>query len=84
MAKTAVLKIQQSGNSLTVRIPSSVARSVGFKVGQPVEVSAQDAAVLMTPAGDPQLTLAQKLALFDPKRQAGEAMASIPRDNEIP
>jgi antitoxin MazE len=83
MAKTAVLRVQQWGNSLAVRIPSSVARSVGFKVGQPVEVSAQDAAVLVTPAGDPQLTLPQKLALFDPKRHGGEAMASIPRGNEI-
>src|SRR6266542_3518082 len=45
LEKTATLTIQLWGNSLAVRIPSSIARSVGFKVGQPVEVSAQDSAV---------------------------------------
>ena len=32
MAKTATLTLQQSGNSLAVRIPSAVAKSAGFKV----------------------------------------------------
>jgi antitoxin MazE len=76
MAKTATLTVQQWGNSLAVRIPSVVAKSVGFKVGQPVEVSARDAAVLVRPIGEPRLTLAQKLALFDPDRHGGEAMAT--------
>jgi len=76
MAKTATLTLQQWGNSLAVRIPSAVAKSAGFKVGQPVEVSAQDAAVLVTAVGEVRLTLAQKLALFDPERHGGEAMAT--------
>ena len=76
MARTATLTLQQWGNSLAVRIPSVVARSVGFKVGQPVEVSAWDAAVLVTPVGEPRLTLAQKLALFDPNQHSGEAMVT--------
>ena len=76
MAKTATLTVQRWGNSLAVRIPSSIARSAGFKVGQPVEVSAQDSAVLVTAAGEPRLTLKQKLALFDPARHGGEAMPS--------
>jgi hypothetical protein len=50
------------------------ARSVGFKVGQPVEVSAQDSAVRVAAAGEPRLTLKQKLARFDPERHGGEAM----------
>ena len=76
MAKTAILTLQQWGNSLAVRIPSAVAKAVGFKVGQPVEVSAQDSAVLVIAIGQPRLTLAQKLALFDPKRHRGEEMAT--------
>lgn len=76
MTKTATLTLQQWGNSLAVRIPSAVAKSVGFRVGQPVEVSAQDCAVLVTALGEPRLTLAQKLALFDPERHGGEAMAT--------
>jgi antitoxin MazE len=42
MAKSATLTVKQWGNSLAVRIPAAVARSAPFRVGQPVEVSAQD------------------------------------------
>ncbi|MCI0399984.1 MAG: AbrB/MazE/SpoVT family DNA-binding domain-containing protein [Gammaproteobacteria bacterium] len=83
MAKTATLMLQQWGNSLAVRIPSAVAKSVGFKVGQPVEVSAQDSAVLVTAIGEPKLTLAQKLALFDPDRHGGEVMAIARVGSEV-
>ena len=76
MAKTATLTLQQWGNSLAVRIPAAVARSARFKVGQPVEVSAQDSNVLVRAVGEPKLTLAQKLAAFDPVRHAGEALAT--------
>jgi antitoxin MazE len=83
VAKAANLTVQRWGNSLAVRIPSSVAKSVGFRVGQPVAVSAQDSAVLVTPVGDLRLTLAQKLALFDPKMHGGEAMASVRVGKEV-
>jgi antitoxin MazE len=76
VSKTATLTLQQWGNSLAVRIPAAVARSVRFKVGQPVEVSAQDSSVLVTAVGEPKLTLTQKLAVFDPVRHAGEAMVT--------
>ncbi len=76
MPKTATLTLQQWGNSLAVRIPAAVARAARFKVGQPVEVSAQDSNVLVKALGEPRLTLAQKLAAFDPVRHAGEAMAT--------
>jgi antitoxin MazE len=76
MVKTATLTLQQWGNSLAVRIPAAVARSARFKVGQPVEVSAQDSNVLVKAIGEPRLTLAQKLAAFDPARHGGEAMAT--------
>lgn len=76
MSKSATLTLQQWGNSLAVRIPAAVARSARFKVGQPVEVSAQDSNVLVKAIGKPRLTLAQKLAAFDPVRHGGEAMAT--------
>lgn len=74
MSKTAKLTIQQWGNSLAVRIPSAVARSARFSVGQPVEVTVEDASVVVRPVGEPKLTLAQKLALFDPEKHSGEIM----------
>jgi antitoxin MazE len=81
--KTATLRLQRWGNSLAVRIPSSIARTVGFKVGQPVEVSAQDSEVRVAAAGEPRLTLRQKLARFDPERHGGEAMATSRAGNEV-
>ena len=83
MEKTATLTLQRWGNSLAVRIPSSIARSAGFKAGQPVEVSAQESAVRVASAGEPRLTLKQKLARFDPERHGGEAMATSRAGNEV-
>ena len=83
MAKTATLTVQQWGNSLAVRIPSAVAKSAGFKLGQPVKVSAQESKVLVTAIGAPRLTLAQKLAAFDPGRHSGESMAATGVGNEV-
>jgi antitoxin MazE len=76
MAKSATLTVQQWGNSLAVRIPAAVARSARFRVGQPVEVSAQEFNVLVRAIGEPKLTLAQKLASFDPALHGGEAMVT--------
>ena len=73
---TAALTVQQWGNSLAVRIPAAIARSAGFRVGQPVAVSAKDNAVSVVATGRPRLTLVQKLAAFDPELHAGEAMAT--------
>jgi len=83
VAKTASLTLQQWGNSLAVRIPAAVARSARFVVGQPVELSVGEDGVLVKPAGKPKLTLAQKLAAFDPTRHSGEAMAARTVGREI-
>jgi antitoxin MazE len=83
MAKSATLTVQQWGNSLAVRIPAAVARSARFRVGQPVEVSAQDSNIVVKALGEPKLTLAQKLAAFDPTLHNGEIMAAGPVGNEV-
>jgi antitoxin MazE len=82
MAKTRELRIQKWGNSLAVRIPSPIARRAGFQAGQAVQLSMQDSAVLVAPAGKPGLTLAQRLALFDPQLHGGEAMPAGPVGRE--
>lgn len=82
MPKIATLTIQQWGNSLAVRIPAATARLARISVGQPVEVSAQDSNILVKVIGMPKLTLAQKLAAFDPERHGGESMALSPVGNE--
>ena len=83
MAKSATLTVQQWGKSLAVRIPAAVARSARFRVGQPVEVSAQDSNILVKALGEPKLTLAQKLAAFDPALHGGEIMATRPVGDEV-
>ncbi|HXJ43838.1 MAG TPA: AbrB/MazE/SpoVT family DNA-binding domain-containing protein [Bryobacteraceae bacterium] len=83
MAQTAKLTIQRWGNSLALRIPSAVARSAGIQQGQPVEISVHDSSVVITPIGEPRLTLAQKLALFDPGKHGGEVMATKPVGREV-
>jgi antitoxin MazE len=82
MSKAATLTVQRWGNSLAVRIPAAVARSARFTVGQPVEVSAEESNVLVRAIGAPKLTLAQKLAAFDPARHGGEVMAALAIGNE--
>jgi antitoxin MazE len=42
MPRNAHLTVQQWGNSLAVRIPAAVARSMRFSAGQPVELSVED------------------------------------------
>ena len=76
MSKTAYLTVQQWGNSLAVRIPAPIARRVRFVAGQPVEVSVDDFGVVVHRKGSPKLTLAQRLAAFDPVIHGGEVMAS--------
>jgi antitoxin MazE len=83
MTTRASQTLQQWGNSLAVRIPAAVARAARLKVGQPVLVSAQDSAVVVVPVGEPRLTLAQKLAAFDPAVHGGESMATRPIGKEV-
>jgi antitoxin MazE len=83
VAKSATLTVQQWGNSIAVRIPAAVARSVRFRVGQAVEVSAQDSNIPVKALGEPKLTLAQKLAAFDPNLHGGEVMATRPVGREV-
>lgn len=82
MAKSATLTVQKWGNSLAVRIPAAVARSVRFRAGQPVEVSATDSHVLVRPIGAARLSLAERLEAFDPGVHGGETMATRRVGNE--
>lgn len=74
----AVLDIKQWGNNLGVRLPAAVARKANLHVDQRVRVTVEGAQVVITPVANAPLTLEQRLALFDPARHGGEAMASAP------
>lgn len=74
----AVLDIKQWGNNLGVRLPAAVAREAKLHVHQRVRVTVEGDQVVITPVADTPLTLAQRLALFDPVRHGGEVMAAAP------
>jgi antitoxin MazE len=74
VTQKASLTVQKWGNSLAVRIPAAVARAAQVKFGQPVEVTAQACDIFVRSLGKPKLTLAQKLAAFDPELHGGEVM----------
>jgi antitoxin MazE len=83
MVKSSELKIQKWGNSLAVRIPSTIAKRAGFQVGQPVRLSMQDSSVLVSSVGERELSLTQRLAMFDPQHHGGEAMVAARTGREI-
>lgn len=60
-----------------------MARSARLAKGQPVVVPVQDAGVAIKPFGTRKLTLAQKLARFDPKQHGGELMATARTGAEV-
>lgn len=73
----AILDIKKWGNNLGVRLPAAVAREARLHVDQRVRVSVEGDQVVITPIDDPQLTLEQRLAAYDPRRHGGEQMATI-------
>jgi antitoxin MazE len=68
------LDIKQWGNNLGVRLPAAIAREAHLHVHQRVRISVEDGLITIAPVQDAQLTLAQRLASFDPARHGGEAM----------
>lgn len=72
------------GNSLGVRIPSSVAKEAGLHQDQRVRVVAEkDGSVVIKPAPGRIPGLDELLARFDPIRHGGEAMALEPVGKEV-
>ena len=79
----ATLDIKTWGNSLGVRLPAAVARAARLKADQRVRITVEDGRVIITPHGDKPLTLAERLALFDPAVHGGEAMSVPPLGREV-
>ena len=83
MRKTAALKVQMWGNSLAVRLPSAIARSAKLTPGQPVEISFQEGVISIVPVGKREMTLSERLAVYDVERHGGEVMATPRRGKEV-
>jgi antitoxin MazE len=75
----AVLDIKQWGNNLGVRLPVAIAREAHLSADQRVRISVKGNQVTITPVAGADLTLAQRLAAYDPARHGGEVM--MPTEN---
>ena len=71
----AFLDIKHWGNNLGVRIPAAVAREAKLHANQRVKLTVEDGRVVITPQAEKAMTLAARLALFDPAVHGGEVMA---------
>lgn len=72
----AVLDIKHWGNSLGVRLPSAVARAAKLKADQRVRMTVEYGKVVISPIEKAQMTLAERLAVYDIAKHGGEAMAA--------
>jgi antitoxin MazE len=72
----AYLDVKQWGNNLGVRLPAAVARAAQLRVNQRVRITVVKDSVIITPIAPKSPTLEERLAMFDPARHGGEAMAA--------
>ena len=53
-----IARVAQCGNSLAVRIPSSIAKEISVEAGAPIDMIVEDGALVMRPVHDiPHLDL---------------------------
>ena len=74
----ALLDIKPWGNKLGVRIPAAVAQEAKPRANQHAKLAVVSGHVIIKPQADKALTLADRLALFDPALHGGEVMAATP------
>ncbi len=67
--------IQKWGNGLGVRITAPVAKAARLVRGTQIKVEVVDGGIMLRIVGKPQLTLAQKLKIFEPSIHGGELLA---------
>lgn len=72
----AILDIKCWGNSLGLRIPSAIAREARLRENSRVRITVENNHVVITGIENPDLSLEEKLARFDPVRHGGESMAA--------
>ncbi|MEE9615626.1 MAG: AbrB/MazE/SpoVT family DNA-binding domain-containing protein [Anaerolineae bacterium] len=65
-------RVKKWGNSLALRIPKPLAVEVGLEDSSPVELSLMDGRLVITPAVEPELSLATLLAQVTEENLHGE------------
>lgn len=65
-------RVKKWGNSLALRIPKSLAVEVGLEDSSPIDLSLMDGRLVITPAVEPELSLATLLAQVTEENLHGE------------
>ncbi len=65
-------RVKKWGNSLALRIPKPLAAEIGLEDSSPVELSLMDRRLVITPAVEPELSLATLLAQVTEENLHGE------------
>ena len=81
--KTLTLKLERLAGRLAVYIPDDATTRFQLTEGQPVILSIPTTADEASNARKDAMTLAQKLALYDPETMGGEVIVDIPIGKEI-
>jgi antitoxin component of MazEF toxin-antitoxin module len=68
-----IIRTKKWGKGLGILLPAAIVKAADLELGQQVHVSVVDGAVRLK-AVPKQLSLEDRLKLFDPKRHAGEYM----------
>ncbi|HMN58627.1 MAG TPA: PbsX family transcriptional regulator [Ottowia sp.] len=74
MSNETVLTLKHWGNNLGVRLSAAIAGAAHLQAEQRVRVRVEGRRVVIEAIADEPLTLAQRLARFDPDLHGGEAM----------
>lgn len=68
------LSIKQWGNSLGVRLPSTLAKQANLRLDQRISLFVEEGKIIISPIDWAADSLQAKLAKFDPNIHSGEAM----------
>jgi antitoxin MazE len=66
--------VKQWGNSLGLRLPTTIAKAVGLQVDQCVKIATKGQSFVITPCEKKPLSLEDRLAQFDPLKHGAEVM----------
>lgn len=72
----SILRLKRWGNSLGVRLPAALSREAHLHLDQQVCIEVVNGHLVITPIADVEMTLEQRLELFDSELHGGEAMVT--------
>ena len=78
-----IVKAAQWGNSIGVRIPSTLAKKKGIGVDTAIEINETENGVILTPVGEKEFSLRELVKGITTKNRHGEADFGHPVGKEL-